>query len=92
MLGCAASLVTPRNALAGTESDSIRDRDDRALVTDSQPLRINVIHWGEWNRDCRWAQYLKDPRWKGRWPYYTSVDRENGTGIISGDNQEVMDQ
>lgn len=57
-----------------------------------EKFRTNVIYWGEWTRDSVWAQNIKDPRWRDRWPYYTSVNPKDGSGIISGDTQKVMDQ
>jgi hypothetical protein len=95
LLGVTATFAAPTNAFAGPGSRPARRRTLLPAVKGfppAPPLRINVIHWGEWSASSRWSLYLRDPRWKDRWPYYTLVDPTDNSGIIAGDTQAVMDR
>jgi len=86
------SVLTAGGAPAFSEGSGTCTQSGSTDLMTPEKFRTNVIYWGEWTKDSKWAQNIKDPRWRDRWPYYTVVNPQDGSGIISGDTQKVMDQ
>lgn len=63
-----------------------------SVQADTRPPLVAAIYWSGWREGSEFAEYLKDPKWHDRLPFFAKIDPVNNTVEISGDREGVMEQ
>lgn len=56
-----------------------------------KPPLVAAIYWSGWRKGSEFAEYLKDPKWHGRLPFFAEINPDKSVEI-SGDRPEVMEK
>lgn len=61
------------------------------VQAEAKPPLVAAIYWSGWRKGGEFGEYLKDPKWHSRLPFFAEINPDKSVEI-SGDRPEVMEQ